>query len=409
MNYEMRPITGDEVPEFLRTDSAGFFDVISEAAIERERPLLDLDTTFAAFHEGRIVAGSGAYSFDITVPGPIRIPAAGLAWVAVHATHRRHGLLRAMVTHHLEAARARGVPFSILYASESTIYGRFGYGIATRAAQYRLDRVHAALARHADVSGFLTLLSAEEAANLLPKLYAKVAESTVGALSRDEYWWRRFFGGAEAHADGTGARHYVVTHGPTGELEGYATYRVKRDWRDGLADSELSVGDCFGLNPRATASLWRFLTTQDLVGTVTLLNRPLDEPLRGLLADSRRLRTTQYTDGLWLRILDIPVALEARRYQLAATLVLEVTDTVLPGVGGRYLLETTPDGARCQLTTAEPDLRLDIADLNAMYLGGTRCTFLAQVGGVAEERAGSLRLADALFAAEMTPFCTVQF
>jgi predicted acetyltransferase len=409
MNYEMRPITDDEVPEFLQTDSAGFFDTISEEAIERERPLLDLSTTLAAFHEGRIVASSGAYSFEITVPGPSRIPASGLAWVAVHATHRRHGLLRTMVTHHLETARARGAPVSILYASESTIYGRFGYGIATHAAQYRIDRAHAALARHVDTSADLTNLTAEEAANLLPKLYTKVAESTVGALNRDEHWWRRFFGFGETSHGETGARHYVVAHGPTGELEGYATYRVKRDWHDGLADSTLSVGDCFGLTPRATASLWRFLTTQDLVGTMTLLSRPLEEPLRELLADSRRLRTTHYIDGLWLRILDVPVALEARRYQLPTTLVLEVKDNVLAGVAGRYRLEASPDGARCQPTSAEPDLRLDIADLSAMYLGGTRSSLLAQAGKVIEEHTGALRLADALFAAEMTPFCTVQF
>jgi predicted acetyltransferase len=409
MTYEMRPITDDEVPEFLRTDSAGFFDTITEAAIERERPLLDLGTTLAAFHEGRIVGTSGAYSFEVTVPGSVRIPAAGLAWVAVHATHRRQGLLRTMVAHHLETARARGVPVSILYASESTIYGRFGYGIATYEAHYRIDRAHATLARHADPSGTLTLLTAGEATELLPTLYAKVADRIVGALNRDKHWWRRFFGGDEAFPDGRGARQYVVTRGPTGEFEGYAAFRVKRDWHEGLAAGTLTVGDCYGLNPQATASLWRFLTTQDLVETVATHARPLEEPLRGLLADSRRLRITQYTDGLWLRILDVPVALEARRYQLSGTLVLEVADAALPGVTGRYLLETTPDGARCRQTTAAADVRLDIADLSAMYLGGTRCSLLAQAGKVVEERSGALRLADALFAAEMTPFCTVQF
>ncbi|MGH2344099.1 MAG: GNAT family N-acetyltransferase, partial [Chloroflexota bacterium] len=405
----IRPITSDEVPAFLRIDSAGFFDTITDAAIERERPMLDLDHTLAAFDNGRIVATSGAYPFQITVPGPVRIPAAGVAWVAVLSTHRRQGLLRAMITRQLENARARGAPVSILYSSQSTIYGRFGYGIATYEAHYRIEQAHAAFARQVEPPSALTLVNAEEAAGLLPGLYAKAVDQVVGALGRDDRWWRRFLDAGGAAHDGTGARHYVIARDADGTPVGYATYRVKREWRDGIAESILTVGDCFAVTPQATASLWRFLTTQDLVGAVDTVSRPIEEPLRWLLADPRRLRTTQLGDGLWLRILDVRAALEARRYRATGRLVLEVADAVLPDLAGRYLLEASPEGARCTVTTAVPDLRLDIADLGAVYLGGTRPSLLAEAGRVVEEWPGALRLADMIFAAGRAPFCTVQF
>ncbi len=409
MNYEIRPITIDEVPAFLRMDSAGFFDTISEAGIERERSMLDLDLTLAAFDQGRLVATSGAHPFQIAIPGPARIPAAGIAWVVVLSTHRRQGLLRALITRQLADARARGVPVSVLYSSQSTIYGRFGYGAATYEAHYRIEQAHAAFARPVEPACSLTLVDAEEAGRLLPEIYAKVTDHVVGALDRADRWWRRFLDTGESWPDGTGARHYLIARDAAGTPVGYATYRVKRDWHDGISAGTLNVGDCFALTSRATASLWHYLTSQDLVGAISTASRPVEEPLRFLLADTRRLRTTQLTDALWLRILDVPATLEARRYQGSGRLVLEVADTVLPELAGRYLLEASPEGARCTATTAAPDLRLDIADLGAVYLGGTRPSLLAEAGRVAEERPGALRLADRLFAAEMAPFCTVQF
>jgi predicted acetyltransferase len=405
----MRPIVADEIPAFLRADSLAFFDTLDDADIERERPLVDLDRSLAVFDDGRIVATSGAYPFQLTVPGGGRLPAAGLAFVAVNPTNRRQGLLRRMIEGHLAETRRRGEPLSVLYASESTIYGRFGYGVATHHARYRIERAHAALAPRTEAEGRLTLPSIEEAFALMPGIYARATAGIPGALSREDRWWRHFQEHATTNAGGGSYRYSVISHDPAGEPAGYATYRVKRDWQDGMPANVLTVGDLYALSPEAAASLWGFLLGMDLVTTIITLDRPLEEPLRWLLADSRRLQTTSTGDGLWIRLLDIPAALEGRRYQATGHLVLDVADSLLPDLAGRYMLEGGPDGARCGRTNAVADLRLSVADLGAIYLGGTRPSTLAQVGRIVELRPGALRLAEAMFAAEAAPFCTVSF
>ncbi|HVC80762.1 MAG TPA: GNAT family N-acetyltransferase [Chloroflexota bacterium] len=409
MTYTIRPITADEVPDFLRADSLAFFDTLDDADIKRESPLVDLDRTLAVLDGDHIVATSGVYPFQLTVPGGGRLAAAGLAFVAVNPTYRRQGLLRRMIEGHLRHTRQLGEPFSILYASESTIYGRFGYGPATHHARYRVERAHAALAPRVEGEGRLILPPIDEAFALMPGIYARAVAGNPGALSREDRWWRHFQEHTTTSVPSGGYRFCVIAHDASGEPAGYATYRVKRDWQDGTPANELTVGDLYALTPEAAASLWGFLLGMDLVSTIVTLDRPLEDPLRWLLADSRRLQTTSTGDGLWLRLLDIPAALEGRRYQAPGHLILEVTDDLLPDLAGRYHLEGGPDGARCDRTNAEPDLRLGISDLGAIYLGGTRPSTLAQAGRLRELHPGALRLAEAMFAAEAVPFCTVSF
>ncbi|HVA92483.1 MAG TPA: GNAT family N-acetyltransferase [Chloroflexota bacterium] len=405
----MRSITIDEVPIFLRADSLAFFDILTDADIERERSLVDVDRSLAVFDGDRIVATSGAYPFQLTVPGGNQFNAAGLAFVAVHPTYRRQGLLRRMIEGHLSDTRKRGEPLSILYASESTIYGRFGYGVATYHARYRIERAQATLAPRVELEGRLTLPPVEEAFAVIPSIYARATARIPGALNRADRWWCRYQEHTTTNSGGGSYRYCVIYYDPAGEPMGYATYRVTRDWPEGIATGVLTVGDFFALTPKATASLWQFLLNQDLITTIVTLDRPIEEPLRWLLADPRRLRMTNNLDGLWVRILDLPAALKGRQYQQPGTLVLEVADALLPELAGRYELEAGPDGARCRRTSAAPDLRLTVADLGAIYLGGTRLSTLAHAGRIVEERTGALRLADAMFAAEAAPFCTVSF
>jgi len=409
MTYTMRQITAEEIPAFLRADSLAFFDALDDADIKRNGPLVDLDRSLAVFDGDRIVATTGAYPFQLTVPGGSRLAAAGLAFVAVTPTYRRQGLLRRMIESHLEHTRQRGEPFSILYASESTIYGRFGYGPATQHARYRVERAHAALGSWVVGEGRLALPPIDEAFAVMPGIYARAVASHPGALSRADRWWRHFQEHTTTSVPSGGNRFCVLSHDASGEPAGYATYRVKREWQEGMPANVLTVGDLYALTPGAAASLWGFLLGMDLVSTIVTLDRPLEDPLRWLLSDPRRLQTTSTGDGLWLRLLDIAAALEGRHYQAPGHLVLEVIDDLFPNLAGRYQLEGGPDGARCGRANAEPDLRLGIADLGAIYLGGTRPSTLAQAGRIRELRPGALRLAEAMFAAEGVPFCTVSF
>jgi predicted acetyltransferase len=164
-----------------------------------------------------------------------------------------------------------------------------------------------------------------------------------------------------------------------------------------------------GLTPEAEAALWRYVLELDLAGTVKLTDRPVDDPIRWRLADPRRLRVTDIGDQLWVRLLDLPGALAARRYAVEDALVLEVTDALRPRNQGRFRLEGGPDGAACEPTTAEPDLALDIADAGAAYLGGARFASLARAERVAERTPGALLRADRMFAADPAPICTTHF
>jgi predicted acetyltransferase len=192
-------------------------------------------------------------------------------------------------------------------------------------------------------------------------------------------------------------------------VDGFVSYRVAGKWEDGFPTGSLLINDLFTTTPDAYSALWHYCLNVDLVTVVRAPNRSLDEPLRWLLADPRRLRVTRQHDFLWVRLLDVPRALAARRYMAADHLVLEVADAFCPANGGRYALEGGPDGAVCRATSAAADLRLGAEELGAVYLGGARFSTLARAGRVVEARPGALRRADALFAAEPLPWCATDF
>jgi predicted acetyltransferase len=206
-----------------------------------------------------------------------------------------------------------------------------------------------------------------------------------------------------------GTRFYVVHESPVGELDGAAVYRIREEWHDGFSANVLRVRDVMAMNAEVYAALWHYLLNVDLVGTVRAADRPLDEPLRWLLVEPRRLRVTSLGDELWARVLDVPAALGARRYGVSDTLVLEVRDAFRPQQEGRYALDGGLEGAMCRRTDAPADLVLDVADLGATYLGGVSFSALARAGRVEEATSGAIRRADALFAAEQAPYCGTHF
>jgi predicted acetyltransferase len=217
--------------------------------------------------------------------------------------------------------------------------------------------------------------------------------------ARDPAWTRQ---GASRHYD-------VVYESGPGRVDGWVSYRVENRWPNGLAANIIKVRMLVGLTLEAEAALWRYVFDLDLAGTVKLLDRPVDEPVRWRLADPRRLRVTEAGDHLWVRLLDLPGALAARRYAVDDALVLEVTDAVRPRNQGRFRLEGGPDGAACEPTSATPDLALDITDLGAAYVGGTRLASLARAERVAELTPGALLRADRMFTATPPPICTTHF
>jgi predicted acetyltransferase len=410
MDIEIRPVTAEQWAEFGQVIGVAFGESASDEEIADHQRGFELDRSMAAFDGDRIVGTGGADSLELTLPGLTTVPVGGLTAIAVLPTHRRRGILRAMILRHFEDVEARGEPISALGASESVIYGRFGYGLATTYADYEIDPRHGSfLPGSAGGGGRVRLLDPEEAAKVLPGFYDRYRRGQPGEVTRKPAWWELYArdpewirGGATRHVD-------VVYESEPGRVDGWASYRVQQQWPEGLPGNVVKVRMLVGLTPEADAALWRFCLDLDLVGAVQLHARPVDDPGRWRLADPRRLRTTHVGDHLWVRLLDLPAALSARRYATEGRLVLEVTDALRPRNQGRFRLEGGPDGAVCEPTGAEPDLALDVTDLGAAYLGGVRPTVLARAGRVVELRPGALPRADAMLASDPAPLCTTHF
>lgn len=409
MSYKIRPLAPDDFTTFMRAEGAAFGARPTDAEIEERRGYFEFDYGLAAFDEARLVGTAAAYSFELTLPGGAILAAPGVSWVAVLPTHRRRGILTALMRRQLDELRERGASLAMLTASESTIYGRFGYGLATSTVSFELDALYGRLAREWEFSGRVRLLEHEQALETLPAFYDRLRRLRPGMLSRGRGAWTWLLGNPLGSADGYGPRFYLAYESASGQIEGTAHYRIKPEWTNGLPGGALTARDILAATPEAYAALWRYFLGVDLIRTVRAIGCPVDDPLRWLLADSRRLRITALTDDLWLRLLDIPAALAARTYGTRDRLVVEITDPFCPESAGRYALEGGPEGAECARTTAAPDLALAVADLGATYLGGVQLSTLAQAGRVEELRPGALRRADALFASEVVPYSGTPF
>lgn len=409
MEFEVRQIATEEFPTFARTNYAGFGAVPSDEDIERNRPFLDLDRSLAAYDAGRMVGTATAFAFDLTLPGGSSVPVAAVSWVAVLPTDRRRGVLRAMMRRQLEDTRQRGEPLAVLTASESGIYGRFGYGQATSVLDVEIERVHTALRARPKGQGHVRFVSLERALDVFPTLWDRHRRTQPGALSRPALWWEQVLRTFRNSPHTQGARFYALYANEAGEPEGGVWYRIEEKWELGVSRSSLVVGDLIALTDEARSALWNFVFSVDLIATVVAGRRPVDDPLPWMLADPRRLRVTQLRDDLWVRLLDIPAALAARRYAGSERLVLEVSDPFLPENAGRYLLEVRSASATCRTTSETPDLALEVADLGAAYLGGVSFVTLARAGRVYELQPGALQRADALFTTPTAPFSGTGF
>jgi predicted acetyltransferase len=414
---ELREVPASEAVVFGRVADLAFGNVATdEEAKATAAELFDPDWAIGVYDAGRMVATAGATSMELTLPAgsgqPLPILAVpGVTAVGVLPTHRRQGLLNRMMAHQLRQFREREVPVAILTASESGIYGRYGYGLASSYQSLSIASKRSSFVAPASGEGrgpgSLRLVDAAEAANILPRLHEQVRRLRPGDVSRSKEVWEATFRDPERFRHGGGARTYVVHEGTGGQPDGYASYRYHWRRNDGLTANSISIEDIYSTSPGVDAMLWRFVLDVDLVEEVTAGMRPLDEPLRWRLEDPRRLRTTGINDGLWARIIDIPTALGARGYSAETELVLQVEGASTE----RYALATGATGGSCRLATEgeKTDLVLGLSPLGAIFLGGCRPSTLAAAGRVEEIRPGALARADAAFAGPLLPFCGTHF
>jgi len=405
---DIRPVSDDEFIDFARVDFAAFGGKVDDRVLDSHRPVFEADRSLAAFEGDRLVGTAGSFSFEVTLPGLASVPAAAVSYVGVLPTHRRRGVLSALMRCQLDDVRRRGEPLAVLTASEAGIYGRFGYGPATYTAEYELRRREARLGDDARAEG-VELVEGGAVPGLVAGAYESYRRAQVGEVSRTEGWWRTSVEAIQPWADQDGSRFFVV-HRRGGEVDGYASYRFRDEWTDSMPDAQLTVSDLWATNPQAEAALVSYLLSIDLVAKVKLEGRPVEDPLRWRLVDGRQLRTRRVADHLWCRPVDAAAALAARRYRAEGELCLEIRDELCPWNEGHLVVEGGPDGASCRYEKSCPaDLALGPAELGSVLLGGVRPSSLARAGRLAELRPGALARADLMLGSDPAPWCGTEF
>jgi predicted acetyltransferase len=371
----------------------------TEDQVEPLARVLPAERVHAAWDGDRVIGGAGAFPFELTVPGG-RIRAAGVTVVGVLPSHRRRGVLRAMMRAQLDACREQGESVAYLWASEDTIYTRFGYGMASLAAEIDIGRERSAYHAPVEPLGQTRLVPLGEAEPLVAAVWERVAIVTPGMFARTSAWWQaRSLADSAWRRRGGGDLQCAVLE-VHGRSTAYALYRLNPAYDRGVPTGTLDVIEAMGDSPGSTRAIWRFLLDVDLIARVRAGVLPIDHPLVFLMAEPRRLRMS-LRDGLWLRLVDVGAALASRAYATADSVVIEVADEFCPWNRGRWRVKA---GA-VERTNDLADLSGDVAALGSVYLGGFTWAQLARALRVTELRPGAVARADALFRHDVAPWC----
>jgi predicted acetyltransferase len=361
---DLRPVNDDDWPLMVRLDATNFGHVVGESALAAWRSLIP-DRAALVVADGPDVVGQAFYlDLQLTVPGGAVLPVAGITWVSVAPTHRRRGVLRSMFIELHDRIAAAGHPIAGLTASEGGIYGRFGYGTATTVHQWSVERRTARFRSDAPDPGGVRIVTPGAHRDDFAAVYERWRTATPGGLVRPRALWDDLLADRDEDRGG-GSALFAFLH-----ADGYVLYRVH-----GSGPRHVRVVELTAATADAHIALWRALCGLDLMERIEIDTHPAD-PLPYLLTDHRQVRTTGVADDLWLRLMDIPAALQARTYDRDLSVVLEVTDGFRCD-GGRFALDIRDGRAVCTATDAAPDATVDLDVLGALYLGSHRATAFA--------------------------------
>lgn len=405
MTQHWRPVPleeGGELP-YVRTVMRNFYEDTPDEDLRPRATMMAVDDFRAwVVREGdEIVANYGAFSMTVSLPGGGQLPAAGVTAVGVAQTHRRRGLLRAMMEAGLEEAAERGEPVALLFASESAIYGRFGFGVVAPSVIHRIERgvafrdpVDPALVRGASI---------EEALRTWPAIFEEQRGQRGGCVSRtDELWRLSFAEDPVSQREGASGRRLV--HVPR---RGYAAYRVKPAHEGALPAGRVQLQELVAIDAEAEAALWQHVCDLDLTSTVEAWYRPPDDPVLQMLADPLRART-HVGPPLYARLLDVAAAFSARSYPGRGAVTFAVNDPTRDQ-SGTYHLEADEQGGRVKRVTDDPELTLPVDAAASVWLGGVRATQLAAARRLVEHVPGAAARLDRLTAVDRLPWTPFEF
>lgn len=397
---EIRQITADESQAFLDAICVPFGTDPTPNGVNRLMNRFEIDRLRAAFDGDEIVATFGTLSLEMTVPGG-SLPVGGTTLVTVMPTHRRQGVLRTLMTQHLHELHERGEVLAALWASESGIYGRFGYGMATEMAQAKLLKQYARMQSPTDIAQNMRMLTKQLASEFFPPIYETVASHRPGMFRRSSEWWEhRTLADYEEQRGGFTAHRYVL-YTRDGKPAGYVIYRTKEFHADDGGD--IKVVELMAVDSQAEKSLWEFVFGIDLAKSIGVFNMPVDTPLRWWIEHPRELER-KITDAMWIRPLDVAAALAGRKYSRPGTLSIRMTDDLCPWNNGVYLLQSAADGSTTCTPTDQPaEIELTPFTLGCVFLGGQRFQDL-ETCGLVSGKPEVLNAADSMFTWNRLPW-----
>jgi predicted acetyltransferase len=403
MDVALRTMGPDEGRTFLETTEAAFGAGLPDEVWEDLKHILETDRSFGAFDGARMVGSASAFSLRFSVPGG-EVDGAGVTMVGVLPSHRRRGVLRKMMTSQLREIAERGEPIAALWASEDAIYGRYGYGAATVQALIDMPRHRATFHDDSPIAGTLRLVEQDEALELFPVVYEAVRRERPGTFVRSETWWRHRILRAPGRDEGGPFFKALLEH--DGAPAGYAIYQVNQKWEQGFSRGSVELREVMAATPAAHLDIWKFLFGIDLVESVrsTSFFLPSDHPLQLMLAEPRYLRFL-LSNGLWVRIVDVTAALEARTYAQDGSVTLQVADPLLDANAGTWRMDVDGGRATVRKTGGDADVCIGIAELGALYLGQFTFAQLAAAGRIEAPDPGALARADDMWRTTVAPWC----
>jgi predicted acetyltransferase len=408
---ELKYLTDATFAEFHKAVARGFQEPGHAELKDMDRKIFDKLRMFGFKVGRRWISTCGDFARQLTVPGGAAVPTAAVTIVTVHPPYRRRGLLTQMMVHQLEQVAKRGESLAALWASESLIYGRFGYGPASSRGVLKGTSRRLRFLPGVRTSGSVDEVTREQFLPVARALHEAMRPQRPGTFVRDDDVWEFAIFDLEFARNGQSEIRYALHYDDAGDVDAYATYRFKEKFEND-PEGEIRVKEVWAEDPAAYAGLWRYLLDLDLARTFHLWSSPVDEPLRHLVTDARAVETT-ITDNLYLRVVDVEAALRARQYAAGVDLVIEIEDAILPDNTGCYRLVTDggPEGAAPEVTrvTSKPDITMGVLELGTIYLGGTALTHLHRAGRITEHTQGAVAAASTAFGWHRAPYCPDMF
>ena len=397
---ESRWILPDEIPDVIRMEGTTNTFYPSEEYYRKETVLYDPKRTLATFDRGEMVGTTATNRRTMTVPGGA-LPTGAISAVMVLPTHRRQGIMTRMIDCHLRDIHERGEVLAALRSSDPRIYGRFGFGISSMQEDWSIERHDTTFSQPPILAGRMRLIKPGQSESVFSSVYEQVWPGRPGMMARNAAAWKYCLADVEEDREDA-TRFFHAVYEVDGQREGYVLYRGH------AAREELRVEELLGVTDEATSALWSYCLSMELIARFRIRNRPVDDPLPWMLANPRGLKRRP-EDGIWLRLVDVPLALAGRRYLTEGRLVLEVRDESCKWNAGRFELTGGPDGAECYPTGATPDLVVSAADLGAAYMGAVTLGTLHRAGRISVRDPAVLMQADAMFSWNVQPWCPDEF